>query len=206
MLHQQERELQINKVIVIELFLVVLAIGLGFSWILNPDGNHEPYLALIGFILTAIEIYRRKYSSSKSSSVKSKEKTKYNTTVPISNITLDEIIEDVNNVNPFEKGDNGKKYHGLKVAWTGYLDRIIPSPNDPDLFNICCLIRSEDVIGNCFWFAISVSEFPQIKIIKETTPITIIGIISKVSGEGLSVSLIATSIQFLESQSQPQEA
>ena len=128
--------MQINNVVVVEMFLVVAAIGLGVSWILNPDGNHEPYLALIGFILTAIEIYRRKNISSKTDTIKSKEQKKYNTNVPITNITVDEIIDDVNNVNPFDKSDDGKKYHDLKVDWRGCLDRIIPSQNDPDLFNI----------------------------------------------------------------------
>ena len=49
-----------KKFKILEVILVLLAILLSVFWFFNPAGNYEPALALIGFIFTASEIYRRK--------------------------------------------------------------------------------------------------------------------------------------------------
>ena len=47
-------------IISVEIFLLLTGIVLGFLWINNPTGNFEPYLAVIGLILTCFEMLRRK--------------------------------------------------------------------------------------------------------------------------------------------------
>jgi hypothetical protein len=49
-----------NKILlIVELILLVLALAIGAFWVSDPDGNYEPFLALIWVILPLLELFRR---------------------------------------------------------------------------------------------------------------------------------------------------
>lgn len=49
-----------NKVLLtIELILLISALAIGAFWASDPEGNYEPFLAVIGITLTLLELFRR---------------------------------------------------------------------------------------------------------------------------------------------------
>ncbi|MBZ2164327.1 hypothetical protein [Alteromonas stellipolaris] len=58
-----------NKLLVAEIILAIIAVILCFLWFNNPEGNFEPILVFIGFILTFVDIKRRELSSQKLAAV-----------------------------------------------------------------------------------------------------------------------------------------
>ena len=54
-----------KKIIAIsEIFLLVVALIIGGLWIQTPEGNYEPILVFIGFLLLVLEVARRQIKPS----------------------------------------------------------------------------------------------------------------------------------------------
>lgn len=176
-----------------EAVLLLSALILGILWIKDPGGTFEPYLAFIGTILMVLEVIRRnrKKVSLENSTENGHVLTKpeEHTTFRISEITVNEIVEEINSSPPFQKDSVSKRYNGIGVNWFGYLDVASPSYGDGNKVTVK-LRTAENLMDSYYiWFDINLADLPEVQFLKNGAGIRIKGEIIRASGEGLCVTL-----------------
>tara|TARA_Y100001949_G_C15866076_1_gene277324 strand:+ start:38 stop:682 length:645 start_codon:yes stop_codon:yes gene_type:complete len=106
---------------IFEVLLVLLAILLAVLWFLNPEGNYEPILVLIGLVFTFSEILRRNASTSEftgeelapeyaNDNLISPETSQDNDNVPNPEHSVGVSIEDI------LAGIDPKNYTGIQIT------------------------------------------------------------------------------------------
>lgn len=197
--------MRINKFLSLEIVLLITAIVLGVFWIQNPSGNYEPYLAVIGLIMAALEILRRKSrETNKDDLLASDNKGNISElsvkeqAINMSRITVEEIVGTINSAPPFQKEEISKKYVGIKVKWIGYLREAKEDYQDKDSVRVNLNIDKNKMSGYSFWFTEKVSKFPEIRTLKSMSAIRVTGEIISASGEGLFVDLKPLAIEVVK--------
>jgi hypothetical protein len=176
-----------------EAVLLLIALMLGILWMKAPDGTYEPYLAFIGTILMVLEVIRR---NRKKVSLENSTENGHSVTKPedhatfrVSEITVNEIVEEINSSPPFQKESVSKRYNGLGVNWFGYLHTASPSYGDDNKVTVK-LRTAENLMDSCYiWFDINLADLPEVQFLKNGSGIRIKGEIIRASGEGLCVTL-----------------
>lgn len=176
-----------------EAVLLLIALMLGILWMKAPDGTYEPYLAFIGTILMVLEVIRRNRKKvSLENSIENGHvvtKPEDHTTFRVSEITVNEIVEEINSSPPFQKDSVSKRYKGLGVNWFGYLHTASPSYGDDNKVTVK-LRTAENLMDSCYiWFDINLADLPEVQFLKKGSGIRIKGEIIRASGEGLCVTL-----------------
>ena len=192
-----------NKLlVVVELILGLIAFYFAILWIKYPDKNYEPFTVAPALISGLFEVARRLISKDNSS--KAKEATvdsPDNNLVDnfdnkkISNITVNEIVNSINNSAPFLKDEMSIKYNGVRIKWMGYLKSATLIENDK--VNINCNVNKNDIIGKSFWFSENIQKIPEIRTLPEKSKICVLGDIISASGPGISVTIKPIDIEII---------
>ena len=195
----------------LEILFVSIALILGTLWFFDSDGNYEPLVVVITLLIGSIEIYRRKIGVRKITDAPDNiltnphshpDDTKVtpgaiNEPNKRSDISVEEIIKDVNSSAPFQKKTTAAKYNGLIVEWIGYLYEVTEYPDDKSKVSVNLLCKDLLYAFN-FWFAVDPQAFPDIKHLHKTSCLKVCGEIIRVSGGGLCVTLEPIDIEVLE--------
>ena len=169
-----------NKSLVIaELILLVIAIVFAFLWIKYPEKNYEPFTVVPGLFSGIIEVYRR---------ILNKEKK-------ISRITVEEIVDSINNSPPFMREEMSRKYNGILVKWTGYLRSAEIDGNKKVKINL--KVDKDSIFGNSIWFTEKIKNIPEIKALPEESEISVLGKIISASGPGISVTIKPIDVEII---------
>ena len=195
----------IQKYISLEIALIFIAIVLGVLWAIDPTGNYEPFLAIIGLVLTILEMLRRKsVTAARADKIKSSAPSE-NLVLPsgetkktTSNITVKEIVETIRSSPPFQKKEIAKQYVGINVEWVGYLKEADVDFRDKSKVRINLNVDREDVIGYSIWFSESITNFPEVRTLKKKAAIRVAGKIIDASSEGLCVELDPVKVEVIE--------
>jgi hypothetical protein len=118
-------------------------------------------------------------------------------TANISSITVKEIIESINSAPPFQKEQISKQYNGITVKWIGYLKEAMEDPRDKESVYASLTINKETYIGESFWLSEKLANFPEIRILKRGSAVSVTGEILSASGPGLCVTLKPIAIEVL---------
>ncbi|KZN70319.1 hypothetical protein N478_00015 [Pseudoalteromonas luteoviolacea S4060-1] len=132
-----------EKVKRFEVFLVLLAILLAVLWFLNPEGNYEPILVLIGLIITFFEVLRRRATSRGEIAVQGlaheaqENNNLDNALNPIqsSGISIEDILAgiDPQNYTGIQITQFVKRNSGIEVVWQVKVHNIKPAfEHDPE--------------------------------------------------------------------------
>lgn len=187
-----------SRFISLEIVLLIVALIFGTLWIRNPQGNYEPYLAVLGLSLTTIEVFRRKpkrnsetvtAAADRETSGKNGEPAKF------SPITVKEIVQAINSAPPFQKNEVSQSYIGIKVDWIGYLKE---AEAHGDSARVNLSVDRNAIVGHSIWFNVKVSTIPEIRTLRRKSTVRVIGEISDASGAGLSVQLKPLTVEVVE--------
>jgi len=192
-----------NTIFMIEILLIIIALILGILWFMNPAGNYEPSIVIIGLLVAIIDIVRRRKNLKEAPhSVVTQEhidlelETK-STKVAVSNLSIYEIIEQIRNVPPFQKKHIEEQFVGLKVDWIGYLKYVSEDPMDKTKIRVNLLAEKGSIVGENFWFSEEVENFPEVKMLHEDSAIRVVGIIESTNGSGLCANISPDIIEVL---------
>jgi len=188
--------------VIVELILLVTAIVFAILWIKYPDKNYEPFTVVPGLFSGVLEVIRRlsnkgKDSKSKISIVDKKEDkiAEDNLNKKTSSITVNEIVENINNSAPFLKEEMSKKYNGIRVKWTGYLKSA--ETVDVDRVRVNLNVEKNKIVGDSIWFTEKIKKIPEIKTLPKESKICVRGVIISASGPGISVTLKPIHIEII---------
>ena len=194
--------MHITKLVIFEVLLLIIGISLAIIWSQNPSDNYEPYIVALGFGLTFIEFLRRK-NTTRTNRTENKLQEVIKTTPLVSserlsNLTVREILDQINLLPLFQKENASHEYSGIKVKWDGYLKEVMTDPRNEENVRINLNIHKDDIIGDNFWFSIKVEDFPEIKVLKNNSAIRVTGEIIDVTPAGLCVSLKPIEVTVIE--------
>lgn len=115
-------------------------------------------------------------------------------------ITVPEIVEAINSAPPFQKDFIAQQYKGIVVKWTGYLKEAQEDFRDKASVRVNLNVERDTIVGPSFWFTDKTARFPEIRTLKRTTAICVVGEILSASGAGLYVDLKPISVEVLKDQ------
>jgi hypothetical protein len=188
--------LGISKLVFIEILMLIIGAIFALFWVRDPSGNFEPYIVVTGIILASIELFRRKKSERSSLVSDNTGELQPQINLEPSDITVKQIIDEVNELPLFQKSQASENYSGIRVSWTGYLKRIMEDPRDKSKIRVNLKTEQDHISGYNFWFSVALEQFPEIKVLKENSAIQVMGKISSVTPEGLCVELEHTEQSF----------
>lgn len=118
--------------------------------------------------------------------------------VPLTKITVKEIVDTVRNAPPLQQQDAAKNYIGLDVEWTGYLKSAEPEYKNTQSIRVNLNANKDEVIGYSIWFKIDISTIPELRLLHKESKIKVRGRINSVSVAGISVDLTPEEVIILE--------
>jgi hypothetical protein len=117
----------------------------------------------------------------------------------ISALTVNDIINDINNAAPFQRDAVAQNYHGIKVNWKGNLWDINKSlPGLTGQIASVKLNADPDNLHYGILFDVSISKYPQLKVARRGDLMGVLGRIVACSGAGMYVKLDVDEITFYE--------
>ena len=120
-------------------------------------------------------------------------------TASLSDITVKEIVDSINSAPPFQKEQISKQYNGIAVKWIGHLREATEDPRDKESVRVNLTINPDTFIGDSFWFSEKMENFPEIRMLKRGSAVSVLGEIQSASGPGLCVDLKPIAIEVLGS-------
>lgn len=115
-----------------------------------------------------------------------------------SSITVQEIVDTINDSPPFQREAVAAQYSGIAVQWEGFLRDVRQDPRDKDLVLINLIGDQSKVVGYSIWFSERPERIPEIKTLLRDSRLRVAGTIQSASGPGLCVTIKPESVAVLE--------
>jgi len=107
----------------------------------------------------------------------------------IVDITVKEIIDEIQNMPPFQQASAGKNYNGIKVQWEGRLWNVEKSHrSNKNIVRVDIKPHPNDLHYTIFLY-VDIEKFPELKVAKRDYTIKVKGKIIDCSSAGMYVEL-----------------
>ena len=137
-------------------------------------------VAIIGAVFTFLRTLSRKRKS---------EPQTPSATTPILQMTVSQILGDISSRPPFQRDEAAKHYIGTRVSFSGILYYL--RKQDENFVHVT--MSPKDASWATVQFIVSVKNYPEFKVIREETPLTVEGTISKIDNREVYLDLISMS-------------
>ena len=113
-------------------------------------------------------------------------------------VSVQEIVDAINNAPPFQQETVAEHYVGIPVEWEGFLRNVKQDPRDISLVQVNLITDRSRIVGHSIWFSTHPDKLPEIKTLQRDSKLRVVGKIQSASGPGLCVTIDADSILVLE--------
>ncbi|MGB2930693.1 MAG: hypothetical protein WBB70_17530 [Desulfobacterales bacterium] len=114
----------------------------------------------------------------------------------ISKLTVKRIIDEINESPPFQKESIGQNYYGIYVKWEGKLWEVEkPHFYEHKANDVNVRLHTES-LSYSIHFVASIKKYPELKVARRGSLITVSGKIVRCSGPGMFVELDVDNITF----------
>jgi hypothetical protein len=113
-------------------------------------------------------------------------------------LTVKSICDEVNNAAPFQKPAIEKSFEGIMVKWQGELREVDPNDSmtkDPSHPKVRVRLDTQRTFYSIM-FTVPIEKYPEFKVLKRGSLVSVKGTIVKCSGAGLYVVLDVKEIVF----------
>jgi len=120
-------------------------------------------------------------------------------TLNVTDITVKQIINDIHNAPPFQQDSVSQNYNGLKVQWEGRLWEVkkVDFPHKLKKTVRVIIHPISDNLHYSIIFNVNIDKYPDLKITKRDSLISVEGKIINCSSQGMYVEIEPSNLQFI---------